>query len=58
MAAKGVARVATRERLQDADSCRAVEPMGRGLIESDLGGVVEQWLARPGLGKSGGGALR
>ena len=49
MAAKGVARVATRERLPGAESRRAVEAMGRGPIESDLGGgVVEQWLARPG----------
>jgi len=59
LGARGFARVATRERLQDAELCRAAEAMERGLIDADLGGgVVKQRLPRPGQGESGGGALR
>ena len=56
---KGSARFAKREGLQDEVLCRAAEAMERGLIDADLGGgVVKQRIARPGEGKSGGGAMR
>jgi len=56
---KGFARFAKREGLPDTVFCRAAEAMERGLIDADLGGgVVKQRFARPGEGKSGGGAVR
>jgi hypothetical protein len=48
-------RFARSERITDSRLSEAVERVGRGLIDADLGGgVIKQRLARPGQGRSGG----
>jgi hypothetical protein len=52
---KPFTRFARKARLDDADLCRAVADIGKGLIDADLGGgVIKQRVARKGGGKSGG----
>lgn len=43
------------EKLPDAALCKAVQEMGNGLIDAELGGFLyKKRIARPGGGKSGG----
>ena len=52
---KPFARFARKSEIFDADLCRAVKDVERGLIDVDLGGgVCKQRIARKGSGKSGG----
>lgn len=44
-----------RQGLEDADLCRTVHEMARGLVDADLGGgLFKQRVARIGQGKRGG----
>ena len=48
-------RFARSERITDSRLSEAVERVGRGLIDADLGGgIIKQRLARLGQGRSGG----
>ena len=48
-------RFAKSEKIDDASLADAVARAERGLLDADLGGgIVEQRVARPGKGKSGG----
>jgi hypothetical protein len=52
---KPFTRFARKARLDDPALCEAIRSAERGLIDADLGGgVIEQRIARPGKGKSGG----
>ena len=52
---KPFARFAIREGIADEALCDAVERVGRGLVDADLGGgVIKQRIARRGQGRSGG----
>jgi hypothetical protein len=52
---KAFTRFADKAGISDAALCRAVRDAERGLVAADLGcGVIEQRIARPGEGKSGG----
>lgn len=52
---KSFARFCRKARIADAVLCGAVDAASRGLIDADLGGgVIKQWIARHGEGKSGG----
>ncbi|BBD79113.1 type II toxin-antitoxin system RelE/ParE family toxin [Aerosticca soli] len=52
---KDFARWQAGEKLPDTALCKAVEEMGSGLIDADLGGhLYKKRVARPGGGKSGG----
>src|ERR1700730_18720196 len=52
---KSFARFARRERITDRSLCEAVRRAERGLVDADLGGgVLQQRVARPGQGRSGG----
>ena len=52
---KSFARFARKVGLTDDALCGAIENIGRGLIDADIGGgVLKQRIARPGGGKSGG----
>ena len=52
---KAFARFARREGIGDRGLCDAVERIGKGLVDADLGGgVLKQRIARPGQGRSGG----
>jgi hypothetical protein len=52
---KPFARFARKNDISDADLCKAIQDVDRGLIGADLGGgVIKQRLARRGSGKSGG----
>jgi hypothetical protein len=52
---KPFARFARKARLTDDELRRAIEAIGRGLVDADLGGgVIKQRIARAGGGKSGG----
>jgi hypothetical protein len=49
------AKFARRERIADSSLREAIERAARGLVDADLGGgVVKQWVARSGQGRSGG----
>ena len=48
-------RFARQESIEDADLCKAISNVEKGLIEADLGGgVIKQRTARANEGKSGG----
>jgi hypothetical protein len=48
-------RFAVKVGISDAALCRSVQEAERGLISAELGsGVINQRIARPGQGKSGG----
>jgi hypothetical protein len=52
---KPFARFARKARLADGELCKAIDAIGRGLVDADLGGgVIKQRVARAGGGKSGG----
>ena len=52
---KVFARFARRQRVRDSDLREAVDQVGRGLVDADLGGgVIKQRVAREGQGRSGG----
>lgn len=52
---KPFARFARKARIADHDLRKAIDDIGRGLVDADLGGgVIKQRIARPGGGKSGG----
>ena len=52
---KAFTRFANREGIGDLALCDAVERIGKGLVDADLGGgVVKQRVARPGQGRSRG----
>ncbi len=52
---KPFARFARKSGLGDGELRKAVNAIGRGLVDADLGGgVIKQRIARPGGGKSGG----
>jgi len=52
---RAFARWARKERLADSMLLAAVEEMGRGLVDADLGaGLVKKRVARSGGGKRGG----
>ena len=52
---KPFARFTSREEIDDAELCDAVNRAENGLIDADLGGgVIKQRLARQGRGTSGG----
>lgn len=52
---KKFARFASSERISDARLCQVVRDADSGKIDADYGGgVIEQRIARPGQGKSGG----
>ena len=52
---KVFARFQRRERIADTTLAKAVQSAARGLVDADLGGgLIKQWVARPGQGKSGG----
>jgi hypothetical protein len=52
---KPFARFARKARLADDELRKAIEAIGRGLVDADLGGgVIKQRIARAGGGKSGG----
>jgi len=52
---KAFTRFADKAGIGDSALCRAVGDADRGLIAADLGGgVIQQRIARPGRGKSGG----
>ena len=52
---KPFARFARKARLGDGELHKAIEDIGRGLVDADLGGgVIKQRIARAGSGKSGG----
>jgi hypothetical protein len=52
---KWFAKFARKERITDAQLCKAVRNAERGLIDADYGGgVIKQRIARPSAGKSGG----
>ncbi len=49
------ARFARKERIGDEALCEAVARADRGLVDADLGGgLIKQWVARLGAGRSGG----
>ena len=49
------ARFARRERISDEDLCEAIARAERGLVDATLGGgLIKQWIARRGQGRSGG----
>jgi hypothetical protein len=51
---KPFARFARKARLAYGELRKAVEAIGRGLVDADLGGgVIKQRIARAGSGKSG-----
>ena len=53
--AKPFPRFARREGIEDRALCDAVQRIGKGLVDADLGGgVIKQRIARPGQGKSTG----
>ena len=52
---KAFTRFANREGIGDLALCDAVERIGKGLVDADLGGgFVKQRVARPGQGRSRG----
>ena len=52
---KPFARFARREGIGGRALCDAVERIGKGTVDADLGGgVIKQRIARPGQGRSGG----
>jgi len=52
---KWLARYVRRERIADRSLSEAIERVGRGLIDADLGGgLIKQRVARSGQGRSGG----
>jgi len=52
---KPFARFARKGRLTDGELRKAIDDIGRGLVDADLGGgVIKQRIARAGRGKSGG----
>lgn len=52
---KWLARYARRERIADHSLREAIERVGRGMIDADLGaGIIKQRVARSGEGRSGG----
>jgi hypothetical protein len=52
---KSFVRFARRNQIVDADLCRTIRDLERGLVDADLGGgLVKQRIARRGEGKSGG----
>jgi hypothetical protein len=52
---KWFVRYARQERISDSSLLDSVHRAEEGLIDADLGGgVIEQRIARPGRGKSGG----
>lgn len=51
---RNFARWLRKTELRDQTLCEAVDEMGRGLVDADLGGgVVKKRVALPGRGKSG-----
>src|SRR5258708_7642482 len=52
---KWLARFVRRERITDRSLSEAIERTGRGMTDADLGGgIIKQWVARRGQGRSGG----
>ncbi len=52
---KPFARFARKAKLADGELRKAIDAIGRGLVDADLGGgVIKQRIARAGGGKSGG----
>jgi hypothetical protein len=52
---KPFARFARKSEISDAELCKAIKDVDRGLIDANLGGgVIKQRIARKGSGKSGG----
>jgi hypothetical protein len=49
------AKFVKKQKIRDASLLKAIVEAEAGVIQADLGGgLIKQWLARPGSGKSGG----